>query len=137
VPVDQAHDVLVDLAAEDHPDDVDHLLGGHAQARGEGRLDTQQVQVLGDLRPAAMDDDRAQPGVAQESHVLREPDAQVLLGHRVAAVLDHHGLAVEPAEPRQRLDQRGGLDGGGGAAGLVHALFGDDRHVEYAEFSWT
>ena len=71
----------------------------------------------------------------QEHHVLRELGPQVVVGHGVAAVLDHHGLAVEPAEPGQRLDeglrlgQRHVLAGAAGAHGR--------GHEEYAEFSCT
>ena len=50
-----------------------------------------------------------QPGVAQEDDVLGERRAQRLVGHRVAAVLDHDGRAVEALQPGQRLDQRRGL----------------------------
>ena len=137
VAVDQADDVLVDLAVEHHPDHVDGLFRGDPQPRGELRLDAEPVQVAGDLRAAAVHDDRAQAGVLQEHQVLREPGAQLLGGHRVAAVLDHHGLAVEAVEPGQRLDQRARLRGGGRPAGGVLALLDDDRHVEYAEFSCT
>ena len=34
---------------------------------------------------------------------------QLGVDHRVAAVLDHDGVAVEPGQPGQRLDQRVGL----------------------------
>src|SRR5215468_6519611 len=49
----------------------------------------------------------------------------------MAAVLDHHGLAVEPVQPRQRLDEDRCLGGAGSAAARRRG------HVEYAEFSWT
>ena len=130
VAVDEADDVLVDLAVEHHPDHVDGLLGGDPQPRGEHRLDAEPVEVAGDLRAAAVHDHRAQPGVPQEHQVLGEPGAQLLGGHRVPAVLDHHGLAVEPVEPGQRLDQRARLGGGGRPAGGVLAAGDHDRHVE-------
>src|SRR5689334_24705096 len=47
--------------------------------------------------------DGPQPRVPQEHHVLRERFAQRIVGHRVAAVLDHDGLAMEPVQPGQRL----------------------------------
>jgi hypothetical protein len=93
--------------------------------------------VVGDLRAAAVHDDRAEPGVPQEDQVLGEPGPQLVGRHRVAAVFDHHGLAVELIQPRQRLDQRGRLGGGRGPAGGVLAAGDHDRHVEYAEFSCT
>ena len=53
---------------------------------------------------------------------------QVLVGHRVAAELDHDRTAVVPRQPGQRLDegprlgQRGVLAEGGGVRGDVHEL---------------
>src|SRR6202042_245585 len=137
VPVDEADDVLVDLAVEHHPDHVDGLLGGDPQPGGEDRLDPEPVEVGGHLRAAAVHDHRAEPGAPQEHQVLGEPGPQLVGRHRVPAVLDHHGLAVELIQPRQRLDQRGRLGGGGGPAGGVLAAGDHDRHVEYAEFSCT
>src|SRR6185312_17492715 len=130
VAVDQADDVLVDLAVEHHADDVDRLFRGDAQPGGELRLDSQPVQVPGDLRTAAVHDDGPQPGALEEHQVLRETGAQVLGRHRVTAVLDHHGLAVEAVEPGQRLDQRARLRGGGRPARGVLAFGDNDRHVE-------
>ena len=76
------------------------------------------VELRADLRAAAVHHDRAQPGVAQEHHVLGEGLPERLVGHRVAAVLDHDGLAVEPVQPGQRLDQRGRLGRGVGSIRL-------------------
>ena len=100
---------------------------GHPQAAGEAPLDAEPFQVGVDLRAAAVHDDDLDPGVAQEDDVLGERVAQRVVGHRVAAVLDDDGPAVEPLEPRQRLDERGRLV-------LAVSWSG---HVEYAEFSWT
>ena len=63
------------------------------------------AEMLADLRAAAVHDHRAQPGVPQEHHVLREREAQRLVGHGVPAELDHDGLTVELLKPGQRLDQ--------------------------------
>ncbi|MDF2710547.1 MAG: hypothetical protein K0R62_6199 [Nonomuraea muscovyensis] len=126
VPVDQADHVAVDLADEHHPDDLHGLGRGDPQAGGEGGLDAEPVEVLADLGPAAVHDDRAQAGVAQEDDVLGEALLEGLLGHRVAAVLDDDGRAVEAGQPGQRLDEGAGLG--------VRAV---GSHDEYAEFSWT
>jgi hypothetical protein len=109
VPVDQPDHVPVDLAGEDHPDHVHRLGRGHPQPGGERAGDAEAVQVRGNLRPAAVHDHRAQPGVAQEHDVLGEGRPQRLVGHGVAAVLDDGGLAVEAVQPGQGLDQRGCL----------------------------
>src|SRR6185437_10878064 len=131
VPVDQADDVLVHRAGQDHADDLHGLRRGHPQPGGERGLHPEPAEHRVDLRAAAVHDDRAQPGVAQEHQVLRERQAQRLVGHGVTAVLDHDRLAVEPVQPGQRLDQRARL----GRGVLDPAI--DDGHVEYAEFSCT
>jgi len=136
VPVDQADQVPVHLPGEDHPDHAHRLRRGHSQPRGERARDAQPAEVLADLRAAPVYHHRAQPGVPQEHHVLREREAQVLVGHGVAAELDHDGLAVELLQPGQRLDQGRRL---GQRAPLVARGVGHvhRRHVEYAEFSCT
>ena len=45
----------------------------------------------------------------QEDHVLGEGPAAGVVDHRVAAVLDHHDVAVELLEPRQRTGEDGDL----------------------------
>ena len=55
----------------------------------ERALHAEPVEMGGDLRAAAVHHDRAEAGVPQEHHVLREFGAQVVVGHGVAAVLDH------------------------------------------------
>ena len=56
--------------------------------------------------------DRVEPDVLEQDDVGGEGLAQRLLAHRRAAVLDHHGAAVELADVGQRLEQR--LDAGSG-----------------------
>ena len=72
VLVDQADELALDLADEHHPDDVHRLRRGHPQAALELRLDAELVEHLGDLRAAAVHDDRLEAGVAQERDVLGE-----------------------------------------------------------------
>jgi hypothetical protein len=62
--------------------------------------------------------------MAQKRHVGGELLPQGVAGHRIAAVLDHHDLAVQLGQPRQRLGQDPRFDVGG-------------DHDEYAEFSST
>src|SRR5690606_31498436 len=128
VAVDQADDVTADLAHRYDPDDLLGLRGGHGQPGGERGLDAQLVEVGVDLRAAAVDHDRLEPGVAHEDDVLGERLLQRVVGHGVAAVLDDDGGAVEVLQPRQRLDQGRGL--------LLCGSHGGP-HVEYAAFSWT
>ena len=136
VLVEQADELAAHLAGEDHPHDVHDLGGGDPQAAAELAGQADPVEHRGDLRPAAVDDDRAQAGVPQEHDVLREGRLEVVVDHGVAAVLDHDDGAPEALEPRQRLDEGLRLGRGGGQGGLV-APVAKAGHVLYAEFSWT
>ncbi len=97
VLVDQPDQLALDLADEHHPDDVHRLGGGDPQPAAELRLDAEPVEHLGDLRAAAVHDDRLEAGEPQERDVLGERPLQVVVGHGVAAVLHHHDLAVVAA----------------------------------------
>ena len=59
VLVDQADQLALHLADEHHPDDVHRLGRGDPQAAPELRLDAEPVEHRGDLRAAAVHDDRA------------------------------------------------------------------------------
>jgi hypothetical protein len=54
-----------------------------------------------------VDDDGIHPDVLEQHHVPREVLLQPRVGHRGAAVLDHHGLAVELPDVRQGLEEGG------------------------------
>ena len=134
VVVEETDELAAHLSDEDHPDDVHGLRRRHAQAAAELALDAEAPEHGPDLRAAAVDDDRPQPGVPEEGDVLGEGRLERLVGHRVAAVLDDDERAVEALQPRQRLDEGGGL--GLGVGEVVRAGVGV-AHVEYALFSWT
>ena len=87
--VDQPDELALHLADEHHPDDVHRLGRGHPQAAAELRLDAEPVEHRGDLRAAAVHDDRLEAGEAQERDVLGEGGLEGVVGHRVAAVLHH------------------------------------------------
>ena len=100
--VDQADDVLLHLAGQ-HPFDHLHGLGiGDPHALDELALLAQPSERTFDLRPAAMHDDRVDAHQLEQHHVLGEIGLQFGVGHGVAAVLDHHGLAMELADVGQR-----------------------------------
>jgi hypothetical protein len=109
VAVDGADDLPVDLAQQGHADDVDRLGVGDPQALDEHRLLTQAPHEVGDLGPAAVDDDRVHAHEAHEDDVLGE---QLEVAHGVAAVLDDDRPARELPDVGQGLGQDGGLDGG-------------------------
>ena len=107
VAVDAQHDVLVLLADQDHLGHLDGGLVRHAQAVDELDLHPEPLHVAGDVRPAAVHHDRVDPDVLEQHHVAGELLLELRVGHRRAAVLDHHRLAVELADVRQRLEQGG------------------------------
>ena len=112
VAVEPLDDVGVELAEQDHLRHLDGLGVGDPQSLVEAHLHAEPVHVLGDLGAAAVDDDRVQPDVLEQDDVGGEGLAQRLLAHRRAAVLDHHGAAVELADVGQRLQQRLDADSG-------------------------
>jgi hypothetical protein len=65
--------------------------------------------MLLDLRPATVDHHGIHSDQLEQHHVLGEIGLQLGIGHGVAAVLDHHGLAMELADIGQRLGQDLGL----------------------------
>ena len=107
VPVDQQHDVLVHLAHQDHLRHLDGLRVGYAQTVDELHREVEPLHVAGDLRTPAVDDHRIHPHVLEQHHIAREVLLQRRVGHRRAPVLDHHRLAVELADVRQRLEKGG------------------------------
>jgi Protein kinase domain len=106
---DQPDDLLVDAPAEHHLDHVHRLVVGDAEAGHELRPDAEPAEGLVDLRPAAVDDNDVDPDIAQEADVPGEAGLQIGVDHRVAAVLDDEGAAVEPPDVRERLVENGGL----------------------------
>ena len=120
--VEQADELAADLAGEHHADDVHDLGRGDPQPAPELALEPEPVEHGGDLRAAAVHDDRPQPGIPQEGDVLGEGALEVVVDHGVAAVLDDDEGAAEPLEPRQRLDEGLGLalgDAQGGSADVA------------------
>jgi hypothetical protein len=75
-------------------------------------------------------DHRLEAGEAQEGDVLGEGLLEVVVDHRVAAVLHHDDLAVVLHQPRQGAGE--GLRRVDGVGLLVPVA-----HEEYALFSWT
>ena len=68
-------------------------------------LHAEALHVAGDVGPAAVHHHRVHPHVLEEHHVAGEVLVERGVGHRGAAVLDHHGLAVELPDVRERLEE--------------------------------
>jgi hypothetical protein len=95
------------LADQHHLGHLDRGLVGHAQAVDELHLHAQPLHIARDVGPAAVHDHRVEAHVLEQHHVARELLLELGVGHGRAAVLDHHGLAVEVADVRQRLQEGG------------------------------
>ena len=157
VLVDQPDQLALDLTDEHHPDHVHRLGRRDPQPAAELRLDPEPVEHARDLRTAPVHHDGLEAGEAEEGDVLGEGALERVVGHRVAAVLHDHDLAVVALEPRQGGGEGAGLGlvGPGGVelpgvepagAGVIHAgslgraersEHGLGAHDEYALFSWT
>ena len=122
VLVDEAHELALDLADEDHPHDVHDLRRRHPQAALELRVDPEAREHRADLRAAAVHDHRPQSREPQEHDVLGEARLERVVGHGVAAVLHHDRRAVEPLQPGQCLGEDGRLGGGVRQVGHVVIL---------------
>src|SRR5205823_3568503 len=75
----------------------------------EARLDAGLLEGRVDLRPAPVHHHGVHTDVLHEGHILREGILQLLVLHRVAAVLDDQQLAREAADVGQGLEQNVGL----------------------------
>ena len=69
-----------------------------------------RVEHVGDLRPAAMHDDRVDADLLQQHDVARERISAAGIAHRMPAIFDDEGLAGIAAHIGQRLGQDRGLD---------------------------
>ncbi len=121
VDVDRGDELRVDLTLEDHAGDVDGLGVGHAETVDEFGLLSEPFHQCGDLGTAAVHDDRAHADQPHQDDVLGEQAQRVVVGRpgeRIAAVLHHDGLADEPADVRQCLDEDGCLERGGFGHGV-------------------
>ena len=109
--VQQRDDVLVDEAAEHHLHHVHRRRVGHPHAVNEARGNVEAVEQFPDLRAAAMHDDGIHAHQLEQHHVAGEGAFQVFRHHRVAAVLDDDGRAVELPNVGQRLGEDAGDPG--------------------------
>ncbi len=111
---------LLMAAGEHHLDDLDGRLVGDAQAVHEIGLDLELLQHVGDLRTAAVHDDRIDAGLLEVDDVLGEGCGEGIIAHGVAAELHHHGLLVVADQMRDgfgkdarlHMSRRGAVGGG-------------------------
>ena len=103
--IDQVYDFLVDESAEDHLDDIHGLAIRYPHALDELGFLAYALEQLIDLRATTMDHNGIDADEFQQHDVAREAALEVVVDHRIAAVLDDHGLAVKALNIRQRLGQ--------------------------------
>ena len=103
--VDEIHDLLVHLAAQDHLDDIHGLLVGHPLSGDEGWFLSHPLHGPADLRTSAMYDNGVDADKAHEDNVLREALLQGIVGHCASAVFDNKDLSPEGLDIRHRLDE--------------------------------
>ena len=94
IHLDQVDPSLVDLACQDHLDDVHGLLVGDPQAVDEHGLLAQALHDVADLRTAAVDQDHLHADEPQQGNVLHDLLFQLLVDHGVTAVLNDDDLAA-------------------------------------------
>ena len=63
---------------------------------------------MGNLRTAAVHDDRVQTHLTQKDHVFGEALLQMVIDHGIAAVFDDDTLAGELLQPWQRVNKHPG-----------------------------
>ena len=116
--VDGADDVAVDLADQDHPDEVDRVGIGHPEAVLELDLLADPFHQRTDLGATTVDHHGQHAHRPHQDDVLGERgQGRVLVDlglpglglQHVPAILDHHHLVEEAPDVRQRLDQDGRL----------------------------
>jgi hypothetical protein len=78
-----------------------------SQTVDEAHLEPEPLHVARDFGPAAVYHDRVHPDVLEKHDVARELLAQIGVGHRRPAVLDHDRAPVELADVGERLEQGG------------------------------
>ena len=109
---DESDDLLVDLAAEHHLDDVHRGFVGDAKPGDERGADAHLFERGVDLRAAAVDDHHLDADVAEEADVLGEARLELGVDHGVAAVFDDERAPMKSPDVRKSLVQdRGFLDG--------------------------
>ena len=84
---------LVDLAGQNHLDDIHGFPVGDAEATHEFRLFAEPVHEIVDLRPAAVHQHDPDADEPEQDDILHDLLLQLLVDHGVAAVLDDNDLA--------------------------------------------
>ena len=104
----QGDQILVDLAAQHHLHNVHGLTVGIAQTVDEFAFLADPGQHVIDLRTAAMHDNDLDADQIEQNEVVDDRVLQLVIDHRVAAVLDDNGLTIIFLDIRKSLNQNVG-----------------------------
>ena len=105
VALEQLHQILIDLARENHLHDIHGLLVGIAQTVDKAAFLARLFQHGADLRPAAVHQHNVDADQLHEHDIAHDRLLQFFIDHSVAAVLDYDGLSIILLDIRQSLYQ--------------------------------
>ena len=105
--VDKVNNVLIDQPAKHHFDDIHGGAVGDAHTVNKVRSNTQLLEQRANLRTSAMHHDGVHSHQLHQHNIPRKAILQGLVGHGIAAVLDHEGFPLKPLDIRERLGQNG------------------------------
>ena len=120
--IDHPDDVLVDRTGQNHFDDLDGLFVGHAQATLEAGFDPHLGQHRGDLRTAAVNDDRVDAGLLEKCDILRERLAEGCVAHGMTTIFHHDRLVLVALHVGQGFGQEPGLNTGSAFSRIGHVM---------------
>ena len=103
--IQEIHDFHVDLAGQHHLHDFHRGIICDPHPMAKLGFNAQALEHLIDLGSPAVHDDRIETHIFQEHDILREALFQQRIGHRMTAVFNHNGLALERANVGQGFDQ--------------------------------
>ena len=103
--VDVGDDLFVDLASQNHFDDVHGARVGDSHALFEAGFNAHGLKNFSDLWPSAVNNYRVHADVLHQDNVAGEAYFKTLLNHGVTTVLDNDGFAVELPNPGEGFDQ--------------------------------
>ena len=103
-------ELLVDRPGEDHLDHFHRLVVGDPQPVDDAALDAEPFEHMGNLRPAAVHDDRVDADLLQQHDIAGERIFGHAVGHGMAAIFDDQGMPGIAPHVRERLRQDGSFD---------------------------
>ena len=112
VAADRLDQSGIDFLGQHPRNDVDRLIGGHAETADKAGLQAGGGHRGGDGLAAAMDHDRPDTGDLQEHDVPHDLGHQLRVFHRRTAHFDEKGFAAKGLQIRQRLNERIGFCNG-------------------------